>query len=155
VRFDILPYTGALPITFGMRREEVHQLLGPPESSFPIWDGSGACEHYARARYNVGYDNAGVVNHVGFCPGGAELSIQGLQVWTLEEQPDPNPTLLALDPEPVECVGIWHFLRLGVASTGYHDDDPSQRAVTVFPRGIKTEVLAGAKPADTSKYQTR
>jgi hypothetical protein len=155
VRFNIQPFTGALPITFGMHRDEVYRLLGPPESSFPIWDGSGVSEHYDQSRYNVGYDNAGAVNHLGFSPGGAELSIQGRAIWTLEEQPDPNPALIALDPEPVEVVGFWLFLRIGVTSTGYHDDDPSQRAVTVFPRGSKAQLLPGAKPADTSRYQTR
>jgi hypothetical protein len=138
-----------------MHREQVHRLLGPPESSIPIWNGSGVCEHYEQARYNVGYDNAGAVNHVGVCPGGAALGIRGRPLWTLEEQPDPNPALLALDPEPVEWVGIWYFLRLGVATTGYHDDDPCQRAVTVFPSGAKAEILPNATPADTRRYLTR
>ncbi len=41
MRFDIQPYTGTLPITFGMTRAEVHRLLGPSESSHPVWEGSG------------------------------------------------------------------------------------------------------------------
>jgi hypothetical protein len=155
VHFDIQPYIGALPITFGMRREEVHRLLGEPESSFPIWDGSGVSEHYAQARYNIGYDNDGIVNHLGFSPGGAELSIQGRPIWTLTEQRDPNPMLLALDPAPVEHVGFWIFLQIGVTSTGFHGDDASQRAVTVFPRGSKTTLLSESKPADTSRYETK
>jgi len=155
VRFEIRPYIGALPIIFGMSRQDVHHLLGLPESSVSIWDRSGVCEHYAQARYNVGYDNSGVVNHVGFLPGGAELSIQGIPLWTMEDQPDPNATLLALDPKPMECVGIWYFLELGVASTGYHDDDLYERAVTAFPRGTRAQMLPGAMPADTSKYLAR
>lgn len=154
VRFDIQPYTGALPITFGMAREQVHRLLGPPESSHPVWDGSGVSEHYNAARYNVGYSNAGVVNHLGFSPGGAELAIQGRPIWTAESQPDPNPLLLTLDPAPLELVGFWFFLAIGVTTTGYHDDDPSQRAVTVFVRGGKSAaLLADAQPADTSRYR--
>jgi len=30
MRIDIQPYAGAPPITFGMTREQVHRLLGPP-----------------------------------------------------------------------------------------------------------------------------
>ncbi len=153
MQFDIHPYTGALPITFGMPRKQVHRLLGPPESSFPIWDGSGLSDHFAGGRYNVGYDNAGAVKHLGFSPGGAGLSFQGGVIWTLETQPDPNPILLALDPSPFELVGFWFFVRIGVTSTGYHDNHLSQRAITVFPKGSNAELLAKAKPADTSKYQ--
>jgi hypothetical protein len=152
MRFDIQPYIGALPITFGMSRAEVHRLLGTPESSFPIWDGSGVSEHYAQARHNVGYTNDGLVNHLGFSPGGAELSILGRPIWTVSSQPDPNPILLAFDPAPLELVGFWFYLAIGVTSTGYHDDDPAQRAVTVFPRGSKAELLGEATPADTSRY---
>jgi hypothetical protein len=155
VRFDIQPYTGALPVAFGMRRAEVHKLLGSPESSFPIWDGSGVSESYARSRYNVGYDNTGVVNHIGFSPGAIELTIQGQPIWTPDEQPDPNPVLLALDPDPMEFVGFWFFVVIGVTTTGYHDDDRSQRAVTVFTRGSKAELLERATAADTSRYRPR
>lgn len=154
-RFDIQPYAGALPITFGMKREQVHRLLGQPERSFPIWDGCGLSDSYTAGRYNVGYTNSGEVNHLGFSPGGIELAISGRPVWTAEEQPDPNPILLAFDPEPLQFVGFWFFLAIGVTSTGYHDDDPGQRAVTVFPRGSKAELMAQATPADTSRYRQR
>lgn len=152
MRFDIQPYVGALPVTFGMHREEVHQLLGPPESSFPIWDGSGISDSFDRARHNVGYDNAGTVRHVGFSPGAVELSIQGRLIWTPQEQSDPNPVFLALDPAPLEHVGFWIYLRIGVTTTGYHDDDPGQWSVTVFPPGAKDKSLPRAKAADTSRY---
>ncbi len=155
MRFDIQPYVGAIPISFGMTRAEVHRLLGPPETSQPVWDGSGVSEHYNRSRYNVGYTNAGVVDHVGFSPTGAELSLQGRPLWTAKGQPDPNPRLLALDPAPVEVVGFWFFLAVGVTTIGYHDDDPAQLAVCVFPRGKNADLLAQATPADTTRYRKR
>lgn len=152
MRFDIRPYAGAFPIEFGMPRAAVHRLLGPPAASHPVWDGSGTVDHYSNSGFNVGFDTTGRVNHIGFTPGGVELAIEGRALWTPAEQPDPNPVLLSLDPEPVEAVGFWFFLRLGVTSTGFHDDDSSDRAVTVFVRGGRNEVLADAQPADTSRY---
>jgi hypothetical protein len=152
MRFDIQPYVGALPIRFGMARPEVHNLLGPPHRNVPIWNGSGTSDHYRQEHFNVGYDNAGMVKHVGFAPAGVELLIQGQVIWTLTDQPDPNPILLALDPDPVESVGFWVFLRIGVTSTGYHDNDRSQRAVTVFPRDTWS---VATRPADTSRYRNR
>ncbi len=155
MRFNIRPYLGTDPIAFGMSQKDVHRVLGAPETSFPVWNKAGFAEHYLHGGYNVGYDNAWIVNHLGFGPGSVELSIQGRSVWTLEDQPDPNPIFLSLDPEPVEFVGFWNFLRIGVTTTGYHDDDPDQFAVTVFPCGANDGLLAKAKPADTSKYRIK
>src|SRR4051812_15634837 len=143
-RFDIRPQVGALPVTFGMHRDEVHRLLGPPQTSSTIWNKSGVSETYLRGVYNVGYDNEWLANHVGFGPGAIELSIEGRPIWTIDEHPDPNPIFLALDPAPVMTVGFWIYLRLGVATTGYHDDDESQRAVTVFPPSRAERLAARA-----------
>ena len=85
----------------------------------------------------------------------AVLNVPMQATQTAEAQPDPNPVLLALDPEPVEYVGFWFFLGIGVTSTGYHDDAPAQRAVTAFPRGKNAELLAQAKPAVTGRYRPR
>ncbi len=156
MRFDIQPYGGALPITFGMHQRDVHSILGPPETSIPIWNKSGFAEHYVGGRYNIGYDNGWIVKHLGFGPASVELGIRGQMIWTLNDQPDPNPILLALDPEPLERVGFWIFVRIGVTTTGYHDDDPGQLAITVFPRnGSWGELLTKAKPADTTKYRPK
>jgi hypothetical protein len=152
IRFDIRPHVGALPVTFGMHRDEVHRLLGAPQASSPLWNKSGFSEGYLSGAYNVGYDNAWAVNHLGFGPGSIELSIDGRPVWSLDEQPDPNPIFLSLDPAPVTDVGFWIFLKLGVTTTGYHDDDPSQRAITAFPPSRVDRLTRRATPADTSRY---
>ena len=93
-----------------------------------------------------------MVNHVGFGPGAIDLSIEGRPIWSTEDQPDPNPTFLALDPAPVTTVGFWIYLRLGVSTTGYHDDDEGQRAIAVFPTSRAERFIARAIPADTSRY---
>ncbi len=83
IAFNIEPFVGALPVRFGMHRTEVHRLLGPPEASHPIWDRTGTTDHWNESRINVGYDNAGIVKHVGFGPGGFELSVCGTLLWSL------------------------------------------------------------------------
>lgn len=154
IRFDIRPHVGALPVTFDMHRDDVRRLLGTPETSGPIWNKSGFSEGYRRGGYNVGYDNNWVANHVGFGPGAIDLSIEGRPVWSADEQPDPNPIFLAMDPAPVTTVGFWIYLRLGVTTTGYHDDDEGQRAIAVFPPGRAGWFMTRATPADTSRYRT-
>jgi hypothetical protein len=151
MQFDIEPYVGALPIRFGMTRAEVRALLGEPMSSHPNWDGTGSCDFFEDATFNVGYDRAVVVDHVGLTPRMAPVFLNGHRLWTAE-QPDPNPLLLSLDSNPVEYVGFLCFPRLGITTSGFHDDDPNQCALTVFPRHRLSEWLAEAKPADTSRY---
>src|SRR6516164_11190212 len=102
--FNIVPFVGALPVRFGMHRSEVHRLLGDPEASIPIWDRSGSTDFWNESRIHVGYDNDGIVKHVGFCPGGCELLLRGALLWSIDEQPDPNERLLQIDPSPVESV---------------------------------------------------
>ena len=151
--FDIQPFHGALPVAFGMSRDEVHRLLGLPESSFPIFNGSGTSDHFTT--FNVGYNKAGIVTHVGFSPGKFELTIHGQRIWDRNEHPDPNPIFLKLDPEPLETLGFLVFLKIGVTTTGYHDDDPSQQAISVFPKGKWDNLLTDAKPADVSRYKAK
>jgi hypothetical protein len=153
MRFDVRPFEGALPVRFGMRREEVRRLLGPQGESVQLHGGTGSADLFPRAGCNVGYDPSGVVNEVVIHPGAEALAIGGHPVWADGVAADPYRVLLGLDPAPVECVGNWYFGRLGVSTTGYHDDDSPHRAVRVWPRGTRDEPLVEATPADTSKYQ--
>jgi hypothetical protein len=152
MRFDIEPGVGALPIRFGMHRDQVRRLIGAPEGSTTIWDKSGTADFWLRSCVNVGYDNNAIVNHVGFCPGEFELWLNASIIWSAEEHPDPNPLLLRADPTPGERLGFLVFNRLCVTTTGYHDDDESQRALTVFPPGKWDEHLAKATMPDLRRY---
>ena len=153
--FDIEPFVGALPVRFGMQRAEVHRLLGPPETPSIIWNRSGTVDNWNESRVNVGYDNEGVVKHVGFSPGGCSVSLRGAPLWSLDEQPDPNPHLLRLDPTPVESVGILIYAALGISTSGYHDGDEAQWALTTSPAGIWDDVVKKAKRPDLSRYRSQ
>jgi hypothetical protein len=51
-------------------------------------------------------------------------------------------------------LGFLVFTRLGVTTTGYHDDDESQRALTIFPRGTWDLLLEKATEPDLIRYLT-
>lgn len=154
ITFDIVPFVGPLPVRFGMLRDEVHALLGSPESSHPIWNKSGTTDYWNASRINVGYHNDGTVKHVGFSPGGYSLLLSGRGIWSSADQPDPNPFLLEHDPAPVEYAGFLIFRAIGVTTTGYHDDDEAQVAVTVSPAGTWDELLSNARPPNLRKYKS-
>lgn len=151
--FNIEPFIGALPVRFDMQRSFVHRLLGPPEASHSIWDKSGTTDYWNESRINVAYDNAGVVKHIGFCPGGCELSVCGTLIWTLDDQSDPNPHLIRRDPTPVESVGILIYPALGISTSGFHDGDESQLSLTVSPAGTWDDILKNAERPNLDKYQ--
>ncbi|MEO6809901.1 MAG: hypothetical protein ABI353_12380 [Isosphaeraceae bacterium] len=137
-----------------MHRSEVHRLLGTPEGSYPIWDGSGTTDHWSEGRIIVGYDLDQAVKHVGFGPGGCEVSLRGAPLWSLDDQPDPNPTLLRLDPVPVESVGILVYPAIGVSTSGYHDGDDAQLSLTTSPAGVWDDVVRRAYRPDLGRYQS-
>jgi hypothetical protein len=149
-KFNIVPGVGALPIRFGMARSEVHTLLGPPERSGKA---AGATRDYwFRMSVNIGYNKDGFVNHIGFAPGKFELSFRDAKLWTTSKQPDPNVLFLSLDPAPMDCLGFLVFDQLCLTTTGYHDNDDSQHAITVYPPGTwKVMLRKGTKP-DLSRY---
>jgi len=153
IAFNIEPFVGAHPIRFGMSRAEVHQLLGEPESSQAVWGGSGTTDFWNESRISVGYDTDGIVNHVGFVPGGCELQLLNAPLWSLDMQPDPNPELMRRDMTPVESVGILYFRDLGISTTGYHDDDENQRALSVMPHGAWDVVDSPCVEPSLKKYR--
>lgn len=150
--FNIEPLVGAIPLRFNSSRLEVHQLLGPPRKSSP-WGRGGAIEYWRIPHMNVAYNSDEIVQHVCFSPGDSELSVCGIQIWTLDDQPDPNPQLLLHDPSPVDVVGFLIFPRLGISTGGYHDGDDAQRGLIAFPAGAWDEVLKDAKPANLARYR--
>ena len=61
--------------------------------------------------------------------------------------------MLKLDPDPLERVGFLVFTRIGITTTGYHDGDESQRAITVCPRDTYDGFLKKATSPDLSQYK--
>ena len=147
ISLDIHPFEGAAPIRFGMLRDQVLELLGMPRVVSKGVDAWGV-----GLAIQVGYDREGGVDGVGLGPGDYELKLDGQLIWAPNEHPDPNPVLLARDREPVECLGFLVFTNLGVATSGYHDNDPYQLAVQVYRKGQWDKQLRKAKSPVLDKY---
>lgn len=133
--FEIIPYIGALPLRFGMTTEDAHSLLGTPQNTSTIWDKTGFSHSWADPNLNIGFSNENALNHVGFIPRGCCVSLKGTCIWTRESCVDPNPILLRFDPHPRECYGFLVYHEIGITTTGFHDDDPSQHSLCIFTRG--------------------
>jgi len=145
--FTLVPLKGAAPILFGMPRSQVHQLLGKPGVESKESDSWGPA-----LELNVGYASDGTVNHIGLSPGAFELRFRDELVWVPNSRQDPNPLFLRYEVNPMERLGFLVFPTIGITTTGFHDDDPSQLAITAFPHGAWDESLLKAKRPCLSKY---
>ncbi|WP_146597841.1 hypothetical protein [Novipirellula aureliae] len=150
--FEITPYIGALPLQFGMSAEAVHALLGAPQQISTLWNKSGFSHSWTNPDLNIGFSNDDALNHVGLIPNGISVSLNGTEIWTRDSCVDPNPTLLRFDASPRECFGFLVYLEIGIATTGFHDDDSSQHALCVFARGAYDDLLSKSTTPDLSRY---
>jgi Fe2+ transport system protein FeoA len=128
VKFQVIPYVGAIPIRFGMSKDEVTAILGQPEKESKTLGGRMV---HIYADVNVGYSSEERVNHIGFLPG-SELEIAGVDPFG----PDGFEKLVEIDGDAVEILGAVVLPNLGVATDGFHTaDDESAKGVTIFGRG--------------------
>ncbi len=128
-QFQFEPYVGTLPIRFGMTPAQVEQIVGPPAQVGQNFLGE---RDEQRGGVNVRYSKTATsVVEVSLLPAMQLL----LDSRDLFRERDPIQTILQYDPNPFEWVGFIIFLEIGLAITGYHDDDASQRAITAFCKG--------------------
>ncbi|MCE9545771.1 MAG: hypothetical protein K8T25_09685 [Planctomycetia bacterium] len=134
--FELEPYKGALPVTFGMSEEQVAEILGPIEYAEQEPDGSLS---EFREGMRVGYCSPPRhVVEISFTPG-ETLYFDGIG---LLGRNDLCKLLLRYDSHPKELLGFMVFLELGVSISGYHDREKGHRAINVFSRGLYDDLLA-------------
>lgn len=127
IDFSIVPYVGAKPVLLGMSPSEVEWVLGEPRMKSRNFRKEIT---YDYDLMNLGFDGKDRLCHIGFVPG-ASLEYDGNSVWTDEA----FRRLCHIDGNPKEVVGFVVLLSLGIAFTGFHDGDDSQKAVSLFIEG--------------------
>jgi hypothetical protein len=138
--FKIEPYVGPLPLRFGMTEQAVAAVIGAPLSKRKNHLGEPAHDHGFCA---IGYDKQTLLlNYVGIRPE-AHVSYRGISIF---EDPNALASLVAEDGSAVEFVGFILLRQLGIALSGFHDGDTSQRAVNLFERGRYDKFSGRFKP---------
>jgi hypothetical protein len=156
ISLDLVSFVGAIPIYFGMPRMAVLEILGPP--GFTGENSAGqTCDSWGPdLELCLGYRPENAVDHIGLRPGVFETRFQGEVIWPANSGPsaqDPNVILLRFEPQPLEYVGFLIFPTLGITTAGFHDDDPGQRSIVLYPAGRWDAFLKKARQPDLSKYQ--
>lgn len=127
--FEIVSYVGAKPLLFGMTETQAQSVVGHPlkTSVNNLGERNSQYELFS-VRYSP---QNGTLVEVGFSSA-AKVTIHGLELF---RQPEAFPKFLREDSCPYEYFGFVILLDLGITLTGFHDNDPHQRAITAFERG--------------------
>jgi hypothetical protein len=131
--FDLQSFVGALPLRFGMTPDEVRGILGQDCTESKHFLG-GVCLSYYRPGCDVsaGFDkDSGLASHFGLGRLSA-VRFRGLDVFGDETA---WQSIVRMSSDSHEWVGFIICCDLGLQLSGFHDDDISQLAISVFPEG--------------------
>lgn len=127
-----IPYQSLGQVPFGATAEIVRRVWGAPDSISKTGAGKVA-EFYGAV--NIGYssDPDPQVNHFGANKDAVNIRIANIHIFG-NDRTQVLTELLMLD-DAYTYMGFLVFLNLGVALTGFHDQDESQRAFSMFAKG--------------------
>jgi hypothetical protein len=126
---ELSSYRQVNGVPFESKEAAIITAFGEP--NFRSVNGDGETElHYVShvARFEAG---SGFFREFTLLPG-CEARVNGIQVvW----EPSFLAVVQAADPQLLEALGFILSLKLGLAFSGFHDDDVSQRAIHAFREG--------------------
>jgi hypothetical protein len=137
--FDIRPFDGVGPLTFGMTPEEVHSQLGEPRMQKPNPLGQRD-ERYPGFRVRYAADS-GLMCEVTFSTA-CQVLFAGVPLFT---DATAVQQLAERDGAAVQGLGYLVFPNLGVALADFDSDQESDKAITAFAKGQWTD-LQGFSP---------
>ncbi|WBS04787.1 hypothetical protein OU994_11160 [Pseudoduganella sp. SL102] len=142
--FEIVPYIGAGRVRFRMSPQEVEKIYGVADSV--------TLNHLKqrvefRSNMKVGYaaDLSEGLTHIGFGRQMEGVEFRGLKIF-LDDSEVVLDKLIQEDGDPYIYLGFVVLLKIGITMTGFHDDDISQKALTLFPQGSWDKRRAKLKP---------
>lgn len=146
MRLDIEPLVGVGDLKFGITKEQVAALLGPPDDH--IIDDGELREYRRDNGMQLVYIGEGAhLVELGFSPNVKELEFGKVKLF----EADPEQVLTLLNRTKAtayECFGFLVFLDLGITLTGFHDGHSEQMAITAFTAGRWDAMKEDLKPID-------
>lgn len=127
-----------------MTEDEVVSTIGAPRSRGPNYFGDLCLSYYEPGLdISVGFDKTShLTTHLGF----GRLSSIFYRDLDLFGDPDAWKQLVRLSSDYFEHVGFIMLCDVGIYLSGFHDNDTSQLAVCVLPKGGFEKDRARGKP---------
>jgi len=128
-QFEIQPFVGALPLRFGMTRDEVHGVVGSPRAVRTNRFGE-LDEDYLEV--SAGYDKTDAkLCELGFVRS-VDVRFRGIDLF---RDAGAISLLVEADGSPLEGLGFIVFPSLGIALADFGSEQDTDQAITVFARG--------------------
>ena len=140
---ELKPRIGVGDLKLGMSAEEIVAVMGEPRLKRKTTRGEDEFFYYDNNDINVviGSSGSGIV-HIGI-NSSVSLSYHDKNIFS---HPSLWLELIAEDGNPYEHLGFIVLLSLQITLTGFHDNDTSQKAITVFTKGTWDRFLPKLKP---------
>lgn len=135
MNFPIYPYKGVGVLEFGMLRADIHEILGAPawqkksrfsDEIIEFWNDNGLQLVFSSPEDEL----------IEVC---LYPSLENVTLEDVEILSDTGKSmywwLCRLDGAPRQTVGVTVLINLGIAITGFLNDEPDDKSVTVFARG--------------------
>lgn len=134
-KFIINPYVGVNDVRFGMRRSEVHGLLGIPVKSKRNRHSHQLVDYWNDNSLQLAFSqDAEDLEEILMFDRLEDVELIGLQIFK-QPRRQVMDALVAMDGSVVEEVGIYTFPALGIAISGFLDEG-DKRSVTAFKKGL-------------------
>jgi hypothetical protein len=126
--FEINPYVGAGKLFFGMTTEQIQGVLGPPD--FSRRERTAVVPFFRTYQLRLSVDQVDGLREIEFLDH-ADIRFRQTNLWG-----DGLLKVARQDPAAVICGAVLVLPQFGIASTGFHNDEPSERSIAVFRRGV-------------------
>jgi hypothetical protein len=143
---EIYPYAGVGKLRFGMNRKQVEDVLGLPDKAKRTMFRNETQEFRRESGLQTVYSASDEpLVEITFY-GNQSVSFEDLDVFQNPGK-DAIKRLAETDGKPFETVGIVVFIKLGIAMTGFlQDDEPGQKSISVFAKGRWNSEIEDLKP---------
>lgn len=150
-KFDIQPYVGIGRLRFGMKKDEVANILGPPDKLGKSTISSEIKEfRYDNGLQTVYSDTDYRLIEVSLYSNIPNVKLNELDIFNRSGN-EVIKCLIEADGNPLTTVGIIVFLNLGISMTGFQqEDEPGQKSISVFEKGRWDEDIEDLEPFSDS-----
>ena len=134
--YHIESYVGVGPVKLGMKRDDVHALIGPPESSSTTDPTEDVVDYWHENSLQLTFsEDVRELVEISLYPGLEGVEFRGIKIFE-ERGVDVLRQLNDLDTKPLKKTGVSIFLELGLAVAGFQHEEDDDKSLTVFARGL-------------------
>lgn len=133
-RYVIVSHIGVGSLKFGMQRAEIYNEIGTPERTRKSRFSNEFTEFWYDNGLQLTFSVEEALLEISLYPNLPLVEFGGIHLF---EEPgvDVMRKLRNLDHSPLEKAGVTIFLELGLAVTGFLNEDDDQKSVSVFAEG--------------------